>query len=346
MSETRAMPEVARWRRKRRPELMVPKAEFTSYYGKPVLNPPVWEPLDIAGYFFLGGLAGGSSLLAAGAELTGRTELARAAKTGAAAAITVSLAALVHDLGRPARFLNMMRVFKVTSPMSVGTWLVSGYAPAAGLAAATALSGRLPRLGTAATAAAAALGPAVAAYTAVLISDTAVPAWHDGYRELPFVFTGSAAMAAGGLGLLAAPTAESGPARSLALLGQITEMLAFERMTRRLGLVAEPFRTGRGGAYIRAGQVLGVVGATGAALSATPAVKDGRIRRILAAASGVALLGASAATRFGVFHAGMASARDPKYTVVPQRERLAERTRAAAAEAAGEGRPPAVVPPA
>ena len=51
---------------------MVPKAEFTSYYGKPVLNPPVWEARDIAGYFFLGGLAGGSSLLAAGADLTGR----------------------------------------------------------------------------------------------------------------------------------------------------------------------------------------------------------------------------------------------------------------------------------
>ena len=104
----------------------------------------------------------------------------------------MSLAALVHDLGRPARFINMMRVFKVTSPMSVGTWLLSGYVPAAGVAAATALTGRLPRLGAAATAGAALLGPAVAAYTAALISDTAVPAWHDGYPEMPFVFTGSA----------------------------------------------------------------------------------------------------------------------------------------------------------
>ena len=65
---------------------MVPKAEFTSYYGKPILNPPVWEARDIAGYFFLGGLAGGSSLLAAGADLTGRPELSRAAKSGALAA--------------------------------------------------------------------------------------------------------------------------------------------------------------------------------------------------------------------------------------------------------------------
>jgi formate-dependent nitrite reductase membrane component NrfD len=228
----------------------------------------------------------------------------------------------VHDLGRPARFLNMMRVFKVTSPMSVGTWLLSAYVPAALVAAGTALTGRLPRVGAAATAGAALAGPAVAAYTAVLIGDTAVPAWHDGHREMPFVFTGSAAMAAGGLGLLAAPAGESGPARNLALLGQVIEMTAFERMTRRMGLVAEPYREGRAGAYIRAGQVLSGIGATGAAVSGLPLPLTPRTRRVLAAASGAALAGASLATRWGVFHAGLQSARDPKYTVVPQRERL------------------------
>jgi hypothetical protein len=326
-----------RWRRKRRAEQpMVPKAKFTSYYGKPIIKPPVWEARDIAGYFFLGGLAGGSSLLAAGADLTGRTELSRAAKAGAFAAITLSLAALVHDLGRPARFVNMMRVFKVTSPMSVGTWLLGGYAPAVGLAAATALTGRLPRLGAAATAGAALLGPAVAAYTAALVSDTAVPAWHDGYREMPFVFTGSAAMAAGGLGLLAAPAAESGPARNLALLGAAVETAAVERMTRRIGMTAEPYHTGRGGAYLRVSKVLAVLGAAGAALSGTPLVPAGRPRRLAAAVSGAALISASAATRWGVFHAGMASARDPKYTVVPQRQRLSERAAAARPPAGGE----------
>ena len=329
MTGTGVAAGASRWRRKRRAEQpMVPRAEFTSYYGKPVLNPPVWEARDIAGYLFLGGLAGGSSLLAAGADLTGRPGLGRAAKAGASAAITLSLAALVHDLGRPARFVNMLRVFKVTSPMSVGTWLLSGYAPAAGVAAATAFTGRMPRLGAAATAGAALLGPAVASYTAVLVADTAVPAWHDGYPEMPFVFTGSAAMAAGGLGLLAAPAGESGPARSLALLGAAIETAAVERMTRRIGMVAEPYRTGRGGAYMRASRILAVLGAAGAALSGTSAVPAGRPRRIAAAVSGAALLGASAATRWGVFHAGMASARDPKYTVVPQRERLRERARA------------------
>jgi DMSO reductase anchor subunit len=336
MSQAEA--DTKRWRRGRRAEQpMVPKAEFTSYYGKPIINPPVWEARDIAGYFFLGGLAGASSLLAAGADLTGRPELSRVAKTGALAAGALSVAALVHDLGRPARFINMMRVFKVTSPMSVGSWLLGGYVPAAGVAAGTALTGRLPRLGAAATAGAAVLGPVVAAYTAVLIADTAVPAWHDGYPELPFVFTGSGAMAAGGLGLFAAPADQSGPARNLALLGAAMEAAAFERMTRRIGMVAEPYHAGRGGAYVRAGKVLAALGAAGAALSGTPAVPAGRPRRVAAAVSGAALIAASVATRWGVFHAGMASARDPKYTVVPQRQRLNERADAT-------GRPPAVPP--
>jgi hypothetical protein len=211
----------------------------------------------------------------------------------------------------------MLRVAKVTSPMSVGSWLLAGFIPAAGVAAACALTGRLPRTGAAATAGAALLGPAVAAYTAALISDTAVPAWHDGYREMPFVFTGSAAMAAGGLGLLAAPLAESGPARNFALAGLAAETVALERMRRRMGMAAEPYQTGRGGAYLLASQALSAAGA-GAALL-------GRRSRAVSGAAGAALIAASAATRWGIFHAGLASARDPKYTIVPQRERLAAR---------------------
>jgi polysulfide reductase-like protein len=306
-----------RYRRRRGEQPMVPRAEFTSYYGKPVINAPVWHSPEIPGYFFVGGLAGASSLLAAGAQVTGRPGLARAAKLAAAGGGGVAMAALVKDLGRPLRFLNMLRVFKPTSPMSVGSWVLSAYLPAAGVAGATALSGRLPRLGAAATGGAAVLGPAVAAYTATLISDTSVPSWHDGFREMPFVFTGSAAMAAGGLGLVAAPLGEHAPARNLALLGLAAEATAFELMTRRIGLVAEPYRQGRGGAYVRAGQVLSVLGAAGAIL--------GRRNRVIAGLSGAALLAASAATRWGVFHAGLDSANDPKYTVVPQRQRLARR---------------------
>jgi len=85
---------------------MVPPAEFASYYGKPILNAPVWRSPDIPGYLFLGGLAGGSSLMAAGAQLTGRPGLARVSKAAAAGAICLGLAGLVADLGRPVRLLE------------------------------------------------------------------------------------------------------------------------------------------------------------------------------------------------------------------------------------------------
>jgi formate-dependent nitrite reductase membrane component NrfD len=286
----------------------------SSYYGQPILNPPTWAATDIAGYFFLGGLAGASSLLAAGAQAARLPALARTAKVGAAVAIGGSLTALVHDLGRPRRFLNMLRVFKPTSPMNLGSWLLAGYTPAATVAAASALTGRAARLGGLATGTAALLGPAVVGYTAVLIGDTAVPAWQDGYRELPFVFAGSAALAAGGLGMLGAPVSQAGPARRTAAFGAALDLAAYELMRRRLGMVAETYDTGRAGRLNRAARALTVAGAVGGLTLA-------RGSRLAAACSGVALLAGSLCLRFGVFEAGMASARDPAYTVVPQRAR-------------------------
>ncbi|MEV4314058.1 NrfD/PsrC family molybdoenzyme membrane anchor subunit [Actinocrispum sp. NPDC049592] len=297
--------------RRRGEQPVVPDTDFVSYYGKPILNGPVWHSPDIPGYLFLGGLAGASSLLAAGAQATGRPGLATVAKTAAAGGIALSLVALVRDLGKPKRFLNMLRVFKPSSPMNVGSWILSGYGPLAGAAAASAVTGKLPRLGALATAGAAVLGPAVASYTAALISDTAVPAWHDGFRELPYVFVGSAAEAAGGMGLLAGPVSENAPARKLALLGSSLELVAFKRMTDRMGMVAEPYHDSK---YIKAAEVLSVAGMAGALL--------GRRSTVLTRLSGAALVGASALLRWGVFHAGVASAKDPKYTVVPQRERV------------------------
>ena len=191
---------------------MVPRAEFRSYYGRPIIKEPVWKEPDVPGYLFFGGLAGASSVLAAAAQLTGRRGLARAAKTAALGGISLSSMFLINDLGRPARFHHMLRVFKLSSPMSVGSWLLSAYGPAAGAAALSDVTGILPAAGTAATAGAALLGPAVTTYTAVLLCDTAVPAWHEAHREMPYVFAGSAASAAGGFGLLAAPRGESEPA--------------------------------------------------------------------------------------------------------------------------------------
>lgn len=298
--------------------------EFTSYYGKPILNQIVWEPRDIATYLFTGGLAGASSTLAAGAHLTSRPMLARPLKVGAVVAIGVSFYGLIHDLGRPERFMNMLRTFKLSSPMSLGTWILTAYAPLAGVAAASDLTGMAPRTGMASTLGAGIVGPAVASYTAALIANTAVPVWHDAHRELPYVFVGSAATAAAGLALAAAPVSQAAPARRLALIGVAAELAASRRMEQRLGeLVAEPLGQGRAGQLIKASKVLSCAGALTGALA-------GRRSRVAAVVAGGALLAASACTRFGLFEAGRASAADPKYTVIPQRRRRDARAGTAA----------------
>ncbi len=311
---------------RRREESRVPDAEFTSYYGRPVIKEPVWKTPDVPGYLFLGGLAGASSVLAAGAQLSGYRKLARVGKIGALGAISLSAGALVHDLGRPERFVNMLRVFKPSSPMSVGSWLLAGYGPVAGAAAVSEVTGILPGAGRAATLGAGLLGPALATYTAALICDTAVPAWHEGYREMPYVFAGSAASAAGGLGLLAVHPADAEPARNLAVLGAAVELIAKRQLLDRLARsgeqsLAEPYQTGTTGAILRLAEFLTAGALAGAVL--------GRTSRAVSALSGASLVAASAMTRFGIFEAGMASARDPKYTIVPQR-RLAGRPPGAA----------------
>jgi hypothetical protein len=169
----------------------------------------------------------------------------------------------------------------------------------------------------AATVAAAPLGPAVAAYTSVLLGDTAAPAWNDARRELPYLFVGSAATAAGGLGLLTVAPRRAGPAFRLATVGAAAELASERLIDRRLGPVAATYRTGRSGTLMRTGRMLAAGGTVGALI--------GRRNRAISALSGAALLAGSAVTRFGVFEAGRASVRDPKYVVGPQRERLVER---------------------
>jgi hypothetical protein len=167
----------------------------------------------------------------------------------------------------------------------------------------------------AATASAAIIGPFVASYTAALICDTAVPAWHDGYREMPYLFVSSAASAAGGLGLLAAPLRESAPARYAGVAGAAAELALTRVMEHRMGDIAEPYRSGRGGDLMHAAEIATLCGI------AVSAVGGGR-SRAAAALGGTALLVGSALTRFGIFEAGFDSANDPHYTVGPQRERL------------------------
>ena len=310
---------------KAREELAVPQAEFRSYYGRPVLKPPVWE-WKIPAYLFTGGLAAGSALLAAGADLTRRPALRRAGRLGSFGALLVSLVLLVADLGRPERFLHMLRVAKPTSPMSIGTWILTAFGPGSAVAAAAELlpghwfpRTRWPGRALALAArpaglSAAAMAPGVASYTAALLSQTAVPAWNEARYELPFVFAGSAAASGAGLGLLAAPVAEAAPARRLAAVGAAGELAASLLIDRKPALPARAYTTGRAHRMRRWSEVLT---AGGAVLAVTLA----RRSRPAAAVAGLALLGGSALQRFGVFEAGVASTTDPKYVVVPQRQR-------------------------
>lgn len=307
--------------------LMVPSAEFRSYYGRPIVKEPAWKR-DIPAYLFTGGLAAGCALLAAGGDVTGRPALRRAGRLTALGALGASTYFLINDLGRPERFHHMLRVAKPTSPMSMGTWILAAFGPAAGLAAAGELAGYLPRRGAPGVArrlltpagrlaglGAAATAPALATYTAVLLADTALPSWHAAYPQLPFVFAGSALASGAGVGLIAAPPAQAGPARRMAVVGAALELAGAHRVETGLGLLSEPYRTGDAGRLLRTGRALTAAGVAGALL--------GRRSRLVSALSGVALLAASVCTRFGIFAGGVASARDPRYTVVPQRERRA-----------------------
>ncbi|MEW9532939.1 NrfD/PsrC family molybdoenzyme membrane anchor subunit [Microbispora sp. NPDC049125] len=299
---------------RRRDEEMVPEAEFRSYYGQRVIKAPIWHEPHMPVYLYLGGVSGAASTMAAAGRFTGRPRLEMAARGAAFAGGTLGAAFLVAELGRPERFLNMLRVFKPTSPMSVGSWTLAAQGGLTAVSLGSAVTGVLPLAGDAATLVSGVTGPVMATYTAVLLADTAVPAWHEARRELPFLFAGSALASAAAAVMVATPRAQAGPIRALAAVGAVTEVLAGAVMERRLGLVGEPYRQGRAGRLMKASRVLTL----GGGVLATVAGRS----RALTALSAAALTAGALCTRFGVLAAGRASAADPKYTVVPQRARL------------------------
>ena len=297
---------------------MVPEEEVRNYYGRAVLKEPTWKP-EIPWYFFAGGLAGASSGLALVARLAGNERLARRALLAALGGATVSPVLLISDLGRPDRFYNMLRVFKPTSPMSMGTWILTSFGPSAGIAAVSDLLGVFPRLGRFAEVISALLGPALSTYTAVLVADTSIPVWHEARGELPFVFAASSAASAGACAAILTPIRDAGPARRLAVGGALLELWAVEAMKRRLGkFLAEPYHQGEAGRYDKLAKAFSGLGAAVMGFA-------GRKRRSAAVAGGALILAGAAFERWSVFRAGFQSARDPKYTVMPQRERLESR---------------------
>jgi hypothetical protein len=278
-----------------------------------VIKEPTWT-WEIPCYLFTGGLAGASAVVSSAAKLFGNEKLSRTALFVGAAADAISPVLLISDLGRPERFHHMLRVFKVTSPMNVGSWVLLVSGGASNTQAMLELLGILRPVKIAAELVSTVFGPPLATYTGVLLADTAVPVWHEGRHELPWIFGASACASAGAAACLFLDPGDAGPARRLAVGGVALEGAFMQEMELRLGEVGEVYRHGAAGRFSRAAKALA---GTGAAILAT----RGRRSRAAAVAGGTLVCAGELCLRWAVYKAGFQSARDPKYTVKPQRER-------------------------
>jgi formate-dependent nitrite reductase membrane component NrfD len=287
-----------------------------SYYGRPIVKEPVWNP-EIPLYMFTGGLAGASAVLHGLAKVSGNEPLARSALFIGAASDTLNPVLLIKDLGRPERFLNMLRMFKVTSPMSVGSWILFLQSGSSITSATLELLGVLKPIRVAGEAVAFLAGPALATYTGALLANTSIPVWSEARDELPWLFGTSAAASAGAAAAIFTPTEAAGPARRAAVAGVAAELGVMQLMEHRLGFVGEVYGKGQAGRLSKLSKACTVAGA---ALLAT----SGKRSRTAAVTGGALVLAGELALRWSVFKAGFQSARDPRYTVLPQKERLAK----------------------
>ncbi len=296
----------------------VATAARPTYYGQPVLKAPVWI-WTVPVYFYMEGLAGAAGALAGAVTLTGDEVLrpfVRRLRWVSVSCCAVSGGLLIADLGRPSRFLNMLRVFRPTSPMSMGAWMLAAISSFSGIAALLSdAPGALRRVGDAAGYAAAVVALPFTGYTAVLVNNTAVPVWQSTRRSLPFLFTASSMTSLSSLLQLTAHGArEQQIARRFGVAGRIAELVsseAVERDARKVPEVARPLAEGRSGALWKAGRAMAVASL---ALSLLPA-------RVKWARTASAVLGTAAAlsTKLAVFQAGRVSSRNPHATFDMQR---------------------------
>ena len=215
----------------------------------------------------------------------------------------------------------MLRVFKVTSPMSVGSWILLRLGGASNTAAALELLGILrPRQVARRGRRRSRPGPPLATYTGALIANTAIPVWSEARDELPWLFGASAAASAGRRRCdLHADRVPPGPARRAAVAGVALELGLMQAMEKRLGFVGEVYKQGEAGRY---GEHLeGLHGRRRRRCSRWRGGGAARPR----SAGGALVLAGELALRWSVFKAGFQSARDPRYTVLPQKERLQRR---------------------
>jgi formate-dependent nitrite reductase membrane component NrfD len=296
------------------PALHDSTSDLETYYGLPVLKEHVWKAA-VPAYFYVGGLAGASAALGAAAIWSGSPQLrGLIGKTRliAAGGAMVSAALLIEDLGRPSRFFNMLRVFRPTSPMSIGSWLLAGFGA---LSTTAALFRRAGAIGDGAALGAGVLGVPLAGYTAVLLSSTAVPVWQGARTSLPPLFMASAVTSAAcALDLCELNALERRAVRRFGIVGKVADLIfskAVELEVARPAIVAAPLRQGASGALWKGAKLLI---AASLALSLAPRASP-RLRR---ASAWLGTCG-SLALRFGMLAAGRASARDPRAAFAQQR---------------------------
>src|SRR5690349_4006160 len=219
----------------------------TTYYDVPLLKAPVWT-WEVPVYFFVGGAAGGAAVIGFAAAASGiDSKLARDARWIAAAGGPISAMLLTADLGRPERFINMLRVLKPQSAMSVGSWTLTAFSGAS----TTAL---VPIARAASTATSALLGCGMLTYTGVLIGATAVPVWHEHVGTLPIHF------AASGMGSAASILTLMGnderALNRIAIASAAVETLVGAVIESNSSPDSRPLREGASGVIVRLGGVL------------------------------------------------------------------------------------------
>lgn len=289
---------------------MVPQVTPTSYYGNPILKAPVWKAY-IPAYFVIGGLSGASATLALGAQISGNLSLAHRSRLTALVGIGISAGLLVEDLGRRDRFYNMLRVVKVTSPMSIGTWVLAVFSPAIGMGVVSDIFPTWPIIASVANVVSGILGPVVSTYTAVLISNTAVPVWHEARKELPFVFAASSASAAGGLATFIGKKQSITQASMLGVLGAVVELAMTASMEAKLGFLAGPYKkNGKASLLSKLAKTSALVG-----VASTTRGKKPWVKRL----GGLCFVASSVFLRFSIFEAGIESTKDPSYVVEYQK---------------------------
>ena len=295
----------------------------TTYYERPMLKPPVWS-IDIPMYYFVGGAAGAALALGAAIQLVApaeHLELRRLSELAHWIGIIGSSAGavfLIHDLGRPSRFLFMLRVFRPTSPMNMGSWILAGAAPSA---IATGLfinkPGLLGTIGEICGYVSGLFGAALATYTGVLVSNTAIPVWQASRRWMPVLFAASGAATAGSIIDMACEGETAHVVgRVFGTAGRIAEIAASLQVERSAGEVPEVgavLRQGGTGLLWKSATVLTVASLALSLLPARPRKKS--------VAVGVLGMAGSLLMRFAVHYVGDRSARNPRAAFQQQHDR-------------------------